>query len=78
MEEYLTLTDLEKIDSVKSHLKSIQRNKFDIDLKIQQEQSISNPDEIYISRMSQEKQNLLDKEQFLINELNALENNLSV
>lgn len=73
MSEYLSLSINEKIEITKSLLKSLQYLKFELDLKIKQEEALPLESQRDLEAFRDEYADALLKEQTLISELANLE-----
>jgi hypothetical protein len=72
MEEHEILTDLEKANSIRSKIKSIQYNKYSIELDIISENATSNPSTSLIEEYQNQLNNLIARENALKSELDKL------
>lgn len=73
MSDYLSLSTEEKIDIVKATIKSVQYLKFQILLKIEQEQELPADRQRDLEAYQEEYNDAVAKEQSLINKLAELE-----
>lgn len=73
MSDYLSLSTEEKIDTVKETIKSIQYLKFQVQLKIEQEQGLPIDRQKDIEAYQEEYNDAISKEQSLISKLAELE-----
>lgn len=72
MEEFESLTNEEMATSIRTKIKSIQYNKYNLSLDILAESSLSNPNNNLLDEYQLQLQNLIDKEEALKSELEKL------
>lgn len=76
MEEFEILTDEEKAVAVRSKIKNIQYNKYNIELDLLTENSINNPNASQIIEWNRQLEDLNAKETVLQNELDEVLGNV--
>lgn len=73
MEEFETLSNSEKSSSIRSKIKNIQYQKFNLELDILSESAISDPNESYLQEIQQQVNDLNLRQAALKSELDLLE-----
>lgn len=73
MAEYNTLTDEEKLQILRSHVKNLQHNKYNIELYILAEQSIDVPNESNIISYQMQLDDINDKQAALEAQIATIE-----
>lgn len=72
-DSYNTLTSLEKMQLIKSHIKNLQHVKYNLELSILAEQAVDVPNETSIIGYQMQIEDAVDKENALTQELNRIQ-----
>lgn len=72
-DSYNTLTSLEKMQLIKSHIKNLQHVKYNLELSILAEQAVDVPNESSIIGYQMQIEDAVDKENALTQELNRIQ-----
>ena len=73
MENILNLSKKEKLQIIKSHIKNLQYSKYNLEMSILAEQAIDVPNEANIIGIQMQLEDINDKEQALLSQLEVVE-----